>query len=377
MKLFVFLIILVILSIAELFFYRKHALKDLTLHVSFSKPIARFGEVVEVVEVAQNNKKLPLPFILLKFESPVSLQFLDMTNTSLTDLFYREDMLTMKPFSRHTRRIKVKCIKRGFYSFVRVNITTSDLLLIEKITRTFDNDASITILPEEVPLPKLKTLLSITYSEVQQRRTLLTDPFSFAGIREYQSGDPMRTINWTATAKAGDFMVNQNTSTSTRQVSIFVNLEFYNLKESFSLLEKSISLAYSYMNELRRAGIPSQFFTNGKDMITGIPVTDAISSGDADTLRRGLALARIDLSAGVIPFADLLEEFIPSTGADDYIVIISPKYDGAFRPAVRNAKKRRSSLLWVMPAYHSTPAVIPDAELSDNYMRWEVRGHDR
>ena len=225
MKLIVFLVLLAILAIAELIFYRRHALDDLTLNVSFSKPVASFGEVIEVIEVAENNKKLPLPFVILKFESPTSLEFLDMTNSTLSDLVYREDMLTMKPNSRHTRRIKVKCVKRGYYSFVRVNLTTSDILLMEKITRTFDNDAGITILPELVPLPDLRTLLSITFSDIVQRRTLLTDPFSFAGIREYQPWDPMRSINWTATAKAGDFMVNQNASTSTKQVSIFLNLE--------------------------------------------------------------------------------------------------------------------------------------------------------
>ena len=60
--------LLAILAIVELIYYRKHALDDLSLHVSFSKPVASYGEVIEVIEVAENNKKLPLPFVLLKFE---------------------------------------------------------------------------------------------------------------------------------------------------------------------------------------------------------------------------------------------------------------------------------------------------------------------
>ena len=377
MILIVFLSLLAILAILELIYYRKHALDDLHLHVSFSQPVAAFGEVIEVVEVAENNKKLPLPFVLLKFESPTSLEFLDMTNSSVSDLLYREDMLTMKPNSRHTRRIKVKCVKRGYYSFVRVNLTTSDILMVEKIARSFDNDASITILPEMIPLPEIKTLMSITFSDVLQRRTLLTDPFSFAGIREYQPWDPMRSINWTATARAGDFMVNQNTSTSTRQVSIFVNLEFYNIKESVALLEKSISLAYSYSAELSAAGIPSQVFTNGRDAITGIPVTDPVVAESDESFRRGLALARIDLSAEVVPFSDLIDEYLSSTGANDYIVVISPKYDSTFRPILLDLKKKRPSLLWVMPCYHTTNQVNLESALASGYMRWEVKGNDR
>ena len=377
MKLIVFLILLAILAIAELIYYRSHALDDLTLDVSFSKPVAAFGEVIEVIEVAENNKKLPLPFVILKFESPTSLIFLDMTNSTLSDLVYREDMLTMKPNSRHTRRIKVKCAKRGYYSFVRVNLTTSDVLLMEKITRTFANDASITILPELIPLPDMQTLLSITFSDVIQRRTLLTDPFSFSGIREYQPWDPMRSINWTATAKAGDFMVNQNASTSTRQVSIFLNLEFYNSKESQALLEKAISLAYSYTYELNSLGIPSQIFTNGKDAITGSTVIDALAADDSDNFRRGLALARIDIASGVIPFAELVDEFLPSTGANDYVVVISPKYDTIFRPILLSLKRKRPSLLWVWPCYHTTAMPEIETELRSNFMRWEVKGNDR
>ncbi|MBO4651111.1 MAG: DUF58 domain-containing protein [Clostridiales bacterium] len=377
MKLIVFLILLVLLTGVELLLYRKRALSDLSFHVSFSRPIARCGDIIEVIEVAQNNKRLPLPFVLLKFESPDAFQFLDMSNTSVSDLFYREDMLTMKPFSRHTRRIKVRCAKRGLYSFVRVNVSTSDLLLLEKITHTFNNDASITILPEKITPPEMQTLLSVSYSDLLARRTPLTDPMSFAGIREYRPEDPMRDINWTATAKAGDFMVNQTTSTCHRQVSIFVNLESYNLKDSVALLEKSISLAYSYMIELGNLGIPSRIFTNGKDISTGSPVTDILASDAPGLLRRGIALARIDLSAGVIPFSDLVEEYLPATGTDDYVIVISPRYKGLVQDTLRSIRARRDSLLWVMPAFRTTPEVENATDITGRYLRWEVKGNDR
>ena len=377
MKWIVFLILLVILTGVELLIYRKRALSDLSFHVSFSRPIAQCGEIIEVIEVAQNNKRLPLPFILLKFESPDAFHFLDMSNTSVSDLFYREDMLTMKPFSRHTRRIKVRCVKRGLYSFVRVNVSTSDLLLLEKITHTFDNDASITILPEKITPPEMETLLSVSYRDLIARRTPLNDPMSFSGIREYRPEDPMRDINWTATAKAGDFMVNQTTSTCHRQVSIFVNLESYNLKDSVALLEKSLSLAYSYMIELGNMGIPSRIFTNGKDIATGSPVTDILASDAPGLLRRGIALARIDLSAGVIPFSDLIEEYLPATCTDDYIVVISPRYKGLVQDTLRSIRSRRDSLLWVMPAFRTTPQVENATDITGRYLRWEVKGNDR
>ena len=376
MVLLVFLILLAIMAAVELFIYRRHALDDLSVDVHFSTDLARFGEIIEVVEIARNNKSMPLPFLLLKFESPVSLRFLDMTNITRSDLLYREDMLTMKPFSRHTRRIKAQCMRRGYYSFIRVSITTSDMLLIEKITKELDKASNITILPEEVDVGELSSLMSITFSDVLQRRTLLTDPFAFSGIREYQPRDPMNTINWTATARSGDFMVNQNASTSMKQVTILLNLEFYDRKNSDSLLEKSISLAYSYMLRLCEAGIPCALHSNGRDILTGLPVSMESSSNVADMPRRGEKLARIDLGKEVLPFADILEDHIVQTPSDDYTVIISPRNDHLFRESLLGILPLRPSLLWVMPCYRLTPKIDVESELKDQYYRWETSDHD-
>ena len=301
---------------------------------------------------------------------------MDMTNTSLTDHLYREDMLTMKPFSRHQRHIKVMCRKRGFFSFVRVNITTSDLLLLEKLHRDYPNSATLTILPELLDASALTTLLSITFSDIQQRRTLLTDPFAFSGIREYQPWDPMRAINWTATAKAGDFMVNEDASTSTRQVTIFLNLEFYNFKKSESLLEKSISLAYSYMHLLSRNGISSTLVTNGIDVLTDSPVFTGPSGSTEEMQRRGEDLARIDLKKETVPFDALLEAHIPATGHGDYIIVISPRADSKMRRILGDLRTIRPSLLWVMPCYKLTPDPEIEPELLPHYYRWETSGHD-
>ena len=376
MTLLIFLILLAIMAAVELFIYRIHALDDLSLDVHFSTDLAQYGEVIEVVEIAKNNKRLPLPFLLLKFEAPVSLLFLDMTNTTRSDYLYREDMLTMKSFSSHTRRIKARCMKRGYYSFTRVNITTSDILLIEKLAKEFDRSSNITILPEIVDSGELCNLMSITFSDVLRRRTLLTDPFALSGIREYQIWDPMKTINWTATARCGDFMVNQNVSTAMQQVTILLNLEFYNRQKSDSLLEKSISLAYSYMIRLCESGIPCSLHTNGKDILTGLPVSMEASSNVADMPHRGGKLARIDLTSEVLPFSGILKDHILQARSDNFTVIISPRSDSAFRNSIIEILPIRPSLLWVMPCYQFTPKTDIERVLENHYYRWETIGRD-
>lgn len=376
MVLIVFLILLAILVSVEMVIYRKHAMDNLTLDVHFSSPIAGYGDTIEVIEEAQNNKRLPLPFLLLKFEAPSSFHFLDMTNTSASDLLYREDMLTMKPFSRHTRKIKATCNRRGYFSFVRITISTSDLLLINKIAKDCPNDSAIAVLPRILSAEEMQMLMSVTFSDFIQRRTLLTDPFAFSGIREYQPWDPMKSINWTATARAGDFMVNQQTSTSTRQVTILLNLAYYDRNHSDDLLELSISLVYSFMLAFNRAGIPCAFHTNGRDVLTELPVSLNMSASPLELEHRGEALAKIDLSQEVMPFADLLEDQNMFSYSDDYTLVISPCSDGLFRKAMLQLKSHRSTLRWISPCYRGSNEIKIEPELREHFTRWEVTARD-
>lgn len=376
MELFILIGILLAIFIVELVYYRLHALDDLHMKVYFSKNVANYGEDIELIEVAENRKRLPLPFIILKFEAPKELRFYDMMNTSMSDHLYREDMLTMKAFSKHTRRIKAKCTKRGYYVFPRVGMSTSDLFLIERFSMDFSNNSYLVVLPELLNTDIVRMLTSVTLSELQCRRTLLTDPFTLAGIREYGPNDPMKSINWKASAKTGELMVNQNASTCAQKVHIFLNLDFYNMKRSVSLLEKSISLAYTYLKELAESGIPASIYTNGVDVITDSPVISETDLGSATLDERAIMLARIDLKKEVIPFSETLEKYIPSTDSNDFILLISAQYNGSFRPLLADIKTRRPALQWLMPCYRITPDADPEPSIADSYMRWEVVGND-
>lgn len=379
MTVIIFVIIIGILASIELGIYIKHGLNKLDVDVHFSQNVANFGDTIDVIEIAQNNKHLPLPFLLLKFETPLALEFLDMRNVSQTDNYYREDMLTMGAYSRHTRKIKVRCCARGFYNFARVNASSSDLLLIKKFARDYTPDSSITILPQTLSAEDLSPLLSVTFSETSVRKTLLTDPFSFAGIREYQPWDPMRSINWTASAKTGDFMVNTNTSTSDRKINLFLNLEFYNTKKSVSLLEKSISLAYTYMLELNSMGIGVTLFANGRDVISNSPVISYGSNGNGSIEQRAIELARIDLTKEVLPISTLIEEYALKNNSDDLNVIISPNYDNKFQKNLSSLIASGKSVLWVMPSYKGnklSSAMVPSSDIAPHLIRWEVAGRD-
>ena len=356
--------------ILEVVYYRHHALDGLSLKVDFSKSVANYGEDIELIEVAENRKAMPLPFIILKFEAPREIRFYDSSIVTSSDYHYREDMLTMKAYSKHTRRIKVKCRKRGYFVFPRVGITTADLFLLDHYTKEFENDSELVVLPEVIPADIIEMLMSVTMSDMQCRRSVITDPFALAGIREYGPGDPMKSINWKASAKTGELMVNQNASTCTKKVHIFVNLEEYDPKASTSLLEKSISLAYSYLIELACMGIPTSIYTNGIDILTGQPEMSTIDPGIGTLNARAMMLAKIDLTKKVQPFEEMVRKNLPLIDMNDFILFISPQYTETFQMTLVDIQRRCPSLHWLMPCYNTTPSVHVLPSLAGSYTRW-------
>ena len=66
MELFILIFSFIVLFVVESIYYRLHALDRLNLKVDFSKHVANCGDDIELIEVAENKKRLPLPFIILR-----------------------------------------------------------------------------------------------------------------------------------------------------------------------------------------------------------------------------------------------------------------------------------------------------------------------
>jgi uncharacterized protein (DUF58 family) len=91
---------------------------------------------------------------------------------------------------------------RGFYHFRGIDIQASDILQIRTKSSTIKTDHRLFIQPESIPMGRL---------EIRPRRTRVYAGFipariggpgvEFFGVREYQQGDPLRWVNWRASAR--------------------------------------------------------------------------------------------------------------------------------------------------------------------------------
>lgn len=349
MPMIIILCIVTLLAVIQLWIYRGRALKRVDAEVHFSNNIANHGDVVQVVESISNRKKLPIPIVIMKFEAPRELRFLDMTNTSLSDLYYREDMMALRGYQKHTRTIQVECAERGFFEFKRFLLSSTDLLFLSRFSQEFSCHSTLLVLPEVLPNIDIDRILSAPIGDQATRRALLSDPFSFSGIREYEPFDSFRAINWKATAKKDELMVNQLAYTLENDITILLNVNEYNTKGSTFLTEKSIAAVYTLLLALEARDISAGVYSNSKDKFTKTSIAFSAGNNEDQATLRGMDLARIDLRQKAFSFDSLLQHVLEQGKDRPYLVIVSAAFDTTFQENLASLVTRSIPFLWILP----------------------------
>lgn len=102
-------------------------------------------------------------------------------------------------------------VARGEYFFGKLNIYTFTKIGLVKRRSVFGNQQMLKVYPSFIQMKKLDFLAidnRLSQPGLKKIRRI-GHTMEFEQIKEYVPGDDVRTINWKATAKQGDLMVNQ------------------------------------------------------------------------------------------------------------------------------------------------------------------------
>ncbi|WP_346882050.1 DUF58 domain-containing protein [uncultured Algibacter sp.] len=115
--------------------------------------------------------------------------------------------------SRNSKTIQyhLKPTERGEYKFGHLNIYAHSLLNLVAKRFSFEDGAMVPTYPSFKQLKKFE-LLNINQNSLEfglKKVRRLGHSMEFEQIKEYVTGDDLRTINWKATAKKNQLMVNQ------------------------------------------------------------------------------------------------------------------------------------------------------------------------
>lgn len=357
--------------------YQRTWNKNLTVEMKYSRETAVEGEEAALIEVLTNDKKLPLPALTVKFQTSRNLKFLNSENSSVTDLYYRSDIFSFNGREKITRTLPFSCTQRGYYTITSLALSCTDLLYMEKFSQIRDTFTQLYIYPRYVDIRRLLIPFNQLYGAILSRRRILPDPFEFRGIREYQPFDPMRSINWKASARTGELKVNLYEDTASQEVCIYLNLENNTYVNHYDLLEENIRIAATLSDMFVAKGIPVSLKTNGCDCTSSLPVCVDAGTGAGHQTRMLQSLARIDLNLPVNHLSSQIKRDIQKSGELPYIIFISNYCRDDFMHTVQNmiSHEKQCQLIYT---YHKDmlDSFAPSQELQKKTVYWEVEHID-
>ncbi|ASI99168.1 DUF58 domain-containing protein [Thermococcus celer] len=161
----------------------------------------RLGEEVEVrVEV---TVKRGVGLVVVRDPLPKNVA---LTSGNNVGVFFKG----LKPLkASYTYRIRP--MLRGFYRLPRSEVTTRNPLGIRYLWGVYGEELRFRAVPRivrAVPIAETRreARISVPETSFSIRGPISTD---FREIRDYQTGDPMKLINWKATARIGRVLVNE------------------------------------------------------------------------------------------------------------------------------------------------------------------------
>lgn len=352
--------------------YAKNWNKGITTELEFSVEEAYPGEQAFITETVTNHNWLPLPMINVKFAIDRSLVFEDsIENTSVSDQCYKCDVFSMLFFQKITRKLPFTCTKRGYYNIKELDVVSTDLFMKNVVSVTYPVQRSLTVFPKPLSSEQIDIPYNRIMGTILTRRYTYEDPFEFRSIREYQTYDTMRSINWNASAKTGDLKVNQYENTSCQEVYLLLNLEDEGIWEYEEIKEKSISLVCSLAFRLTQQGVGVGIISNGLDIVTEKELY--IESGSDEGHRKTIVtqLSRINLKKKMRDFAQLLEEKQSQIQDGSLLVMVSACKKDKLQEVYGRLAADSSDSLWILPMLPGMNGCMERYD-KNKVIRWEV-----
>ena len=327
--------------------------EGLTAELRFEERDVEEGDSATLIEILTNDKSLPLPVVKLSFKADRSIEIDEDRNATVSDRTNVVEYFALGGYETVTRRQPVRASKRGYYLIEEAGIVLPDFFAEGVRSLYTSQAASLLVCPKMIDPEAAADLSRQIVGEVLSRNRIYQDVFSFRGIREYTCGDPLSAVNWKASARTGEYMVNIRDNTSGRHVRFLLDLEPPSIRYSEELLEQGIRLAYTLAGECVKIQIPVSLASNGRDVVTGKEAETASGSSERHLGVIGEALARISLSMKPRPFAELLKQerldADRGTSENTTLCMISSGQSDALLAEAEALSAQCGGLLWLCP----------------------------
>lgn len=254
------------------------ATDELVFLRTLSQERAFAGDEIILSVTLTNRKPLPLAWVRLFDSLPPGLEILDRSvewdpKEMVQSMVHRT---SLGSYERVRWVYRVRCVKRGLFQLGPASLHTGDPFGFFPRRIDLPQQESILVYPKTIPLPNLFVPARWPVGDRRSVLPLNSDPLRPAGIRSYQSGDPMKSIDWKATARRMALQVKIYEPGASVVAVPVVNVDTVGVSYGGSIphhLERVVSVAASLTQEALSHGLNVGLITNGKSSLYDHPMS--------------------------------------------------------------------------------------------------------
>ncbi len=307
--------------------------------VNFDKKEVNIGQELRIDELVVNRSRFYFPYIYLKYD----------INRNGEPLRSQSGVFSLLSRQKVTRHIPYHFDKRGRYDVGMTYIVFKGLFLRSTLEHMQEQRSRIIVYPKIKDVSDIPVYTFITEGDKEHNPRLYEDRLAFRDIREYTDTDDMSRINWNATAKSDELMVNTYEDMRRAAVRIVLELPDKYYEDSDRLLEENISIAASLYVEMLDKKIPVSVVSNGIDAYTKCDVYIQEKNSESYEKEALESFARMVAPKDVEDSGILINEDISSRTS---IIFISQMGDvnKGLRGQVFELAQKGYRILWVVVA---------------------------
>lgn len=208
-------------------YWSRHLFDRVTFTTRLGEHRAFIDELVPLEVTLENRKLLPLPWYewRLSLGDQVRIEGEELAAQAVPGMSWLVRRGALGWYQRNDWSFRLSATARGYHPVGPVTVRSSDLLGVFPGTMQFEVSEHLIVFPRVYPLDELGLPGDRPFGERKGRDRTFEDPLRIAGMREYRPGDPLRRIDWKATARRGDLQAKVYEPSATHQFYLLTNID--------------------------------------------------------------------------------------------------------------------------------------------------------
>ena len=361
--------------------WNKVSLEDLSYQRTLAQQRVFMGEETTLTVTLANRKPVPLARVEVQDEVPKDIKILDadMVASPAPEAQRLRHSTSMAWYERIRWQYQIRCFKRGYYRIGPAHIASGDLFGFFNSARIDAHQDYLLVYPKVVPLPELGLPAFRPLGEVGGGIKIFQDLSRPSGIRDYQRGDPLKTVDWKASARMQRLQVRTFDPSSTTTVIPVVVVETtarYWEGYSSTNFERVITVAASVASYVAERNYTLGLFSNGTPIVADRPfkVPPNRSPEQLTVILEALATIRPLVMTAM---AGQLAEQAKTFPMGSTLVIAAAFISAELADVIRTLRARRYRMLVLWVGDDQCPQLpegVPVHDLRDYFVRAESAG---